>query len=219
MPSVAIVGSQWGDEGKGKITDFLAEDAEVVVRYQGGNNAGHTVIVGSDLFKLHLIPSGAIHPGTQCVLGNGVVIDPIVLLEELAGLRQRGVSDFTLHVSERAHVILPYHRVQDELEEAARGDGKIGTTGRGIGPAYVDKVARSGIRMIDFVDPARFRRAPRSYTAAEEPLAPRRVRASWFHCRGDIRCVRASCGGDPPHCHGYVCPRGRGDRGRKKRAL
>lgn len=158
MPSVAIVGSQWGDEGKGKITDFLAEDAEVVVRYQGGNNAGHTVIVGSDVFKLHLIPSGAIHPGTQCVLGNGVVIDPIVLVRELAELRERGVTEFTLHISDRAHLIMPYHRLQDELEEAARGGEKIGTTGRGIGPAYVDKVSRSGIRMIDFVDPTSFRR-------------------------------------------------------------
>lgn len=157
MPSVAIVGSQWGDEGKGKITDFLASDADVVVRYQGGNNAGHTVIVGSEVFKLHLIPSGAIHPGSQCVLGNGVVIDPLVLLEELDRLHQRGVTQFTLHVSERAHVILPYHKLQDVLEEEARGDGKIGTTGRGIGPAYVDKIARTGIRMIDFVDPDRFR--------------------------------------------------------------
>lgn len=157
MPNVAIVGSQWGDEGKGKITDFLAADADVVVRYQGGNNAGHTVIVGSEVFKLHLIPSGAIHPGSQCVLGNGVVIDPLVLLDELTRLHERGVTQFSLHVSERAHVILPYHRVQDELEEAARGDGKIGTTGRGIGPAYVDKVARCGIRMIDFIHPDRFR--------------------------------------------------------------
>jgi adenylosuccinate synthase len=158
MPSVAIVGSQWGDEGKGKITDFLAEEADVVVRYQGGNNAGHTVVVGSDVFKLHLIPSGAIHPGTQCVLGNGVVIDPLVLVDELARLRERGVTEFTLHISERAHVIMPYHRVQDELEEALRGGEKIGTTGRGIGPAYVDKVARNGIRMIDLIDPDRFRR-------------------------------------------------------------
>src|SRR5690606_35966349 len=158
MPSVAIVGSQWGDEGKGKITDFLAEEADVVVRYQGGNNAGHTVVAGSDVFKLHLIPSGAIHPGKQCVLGNGVVIDPLVLVDELDRLRVRGVSEFTLHISERAHVIMPYHRVQDELEEAARGGEKIGTTGRGIGPAYVDKVARNGIRMIDLIDPQRFRR-------------------------------------------------------------
>ena len=157
MPSVAIVGSQWGDEGKGKITDFLAEDADVVVRYQGGNNAGHTVVVGDEVFKLHLIPSGAIHSGKQCVLGNGVVVDPKVLVDELTQLHERGVTAFSLYVSERAHVILPYHRVQDELEEKARGDGMLGTTGRGIGPAYVDKVARCGIRMIDFVDPKRFR--------------------------------------------------------------
>jgi len=170
MPSVAIVGSQWGDEGKGKITDFLAEEADVVVRYQGGNNAGHTVVVGDQVFKLHLIPSGAIHPGKRCVLGNGVVVDPKVLVDELRQLWERGVTQFSLYVSERAHVILPYHRVQDELEEASRGDGKLATTGRGIGPAYVDKVARSGIRMIDFVDPQRFRQLLSAVVAQKNRL-------------------------------------------------
>lgn len=157
MSGVAVIGSQWGDEGKGKITDYLAEQADVVVRYQGGNNAGHTVIVGDEVFKLHLIPSGAIHPGTDCVIGNGVVVDPAALLEELDGLHERGVTEFSLHVSDRAHVILPYHKLLDELEEASRGNEKLGTTGRGIGPAYTDKVARFGIRMIDFIDPNRFR--------------------------------------------------------------
>jgi len=156
MPSVAVIGTQWGDEGKGKITDYLAERADLVVRYQGGNNAGHTVIVGDEVFKLHLIPSGAIHPATQCVIGNGVVVDPLVLVDEIDHLAERGIKDLPLHVSERAHVILRYHKLQDELEENERSE-KIGTTGRGIGPAYTDKVARSGIRMVDFVDPDRFR--------------------------------------------------------------
>jgi len=157
VPSVAVIGTQWGDEGKGKITDFLAEQADVVVRYQGGNNAGHTVIVGDEVFKLHLIPSGAIHPGTDCVIGNGVVVDPLVLVEEIDHLAERGITNVPLYVSERAHVILRYHKLQDELEENERGDERLGTTGRGIGPAYTDKVARSGIRIVDFVDPDRFR--------------------------------------------------------------
>ncbi len=157
MPSVAVVGSQWGDEGKGKITDYLAEAAQVVVRYQGGNNAGHTVIVGDEIFKLHLIPSGAIHPNTDCVIGNGVVVDPQVLVTEIDSLAERGITGLRLHVSDRAHVILSYHKIQDELEESQRGDEKIGTTGRGIGPAYADKISRYGIRMNDFIDPDRFR--------------------------------------------------------------
>lgn len=157
MPSVAVIGTQWGDEGKGKITDYLAERADLVVRYQGGNNAGHTVVVGDEEFKLHLVPSGAINPNTRCVIGNGVVVDPLVLVEEIDRLADRGINDVQLLVSERAHVILRYHKLQDELEEKERGDDKIGTTGRGIGPAYTDKVARAGIRMVDFVDPERFR--------------------------------------------------------------
>lgn len=173
MPSVAVVGSQWGDEGKGKITDYLAEAAEVVVRYQGGNNAGHTVIVGDQIFKLHLIPSGAIHPHTDCVIGNGVVVDPEVLLQEVDNLAERGVRDLQLHVSDRAHVILTYHKLQDELEEALRGDEKIGTTGRGIGPAYADKIARCGIRMVDFVDPARFRERLATVLPAKNRLLQR----------------------------------------------
>lgn len=152
MSSVIIVGAQWGDEGKGKITDLLARDADMVVRYQGGNNAGHTVVVGSDTFKLHLIPSGILYADKQCIIGNGVVIDPEVLLAELDSLRARGISVDNLRISERAHVIMPYHRVLDQLEEASR-EAKIGTTGRGIGPCYVDKVARTGIRIGELVEP------------------------------------------------------------------
>lgn len=158
MASLVVVGAQWGDEGKGKMTDYLAQSADWVVRYQGGNNAGHTVVVGGKTFKLHLLPSGVVHPNVTSVIGNGVVVDPLVLCDELARLAEMGIENPKLYISERAHVILPYHRLLDELEEKARGDGKIGTTGRGIGPAYVDKMARSGVRMIDFVDPDRFRR-------------------------------------------------------------
>lgn len=157
MPSVVVVGAQWGDEGKGKVTDYLAQAADWVVRYQGGNNAGHTLVVEGQTFKLHLLPSGVIQPGTSSVIGNGVVIDPLVLVRELKELRETGIPDPKLYISDRAHVILPYHRRLDELEEAERGSEKIGTTGRGIGPAYVDKVGRCGIRMVEFVQPERFR--------------------------------------------------------------
>lgn len=153
MPSVVVVGLQWGDEGKGKITDFLASQAELVARYQGGNNAGHTVVVGEDEFKLHLVPSGILYPGKLCVLGNGVVINPGVLLKELNGLKERGVDISGMRISDRAHVIMPYHPLLDQLDEASRTVGKIGTTGRGIGPAYVDKYARyDSIRMVDLMD-------------------------------------------------------------------
>ncbi len=151
MAAVIIVGAQWGDEGKGKITDLLAQDADLVVRYQGGNNAGHTVVVGEETFKLHLIPSGILYKGKTCLIGNGVVVDPAVLLAEIDGLEERGIDTSSLLISQNAHVIMPYHRLLDHLEEEQRGE-KIGTTGRGIGPCYVDKVARSGIRIADFVN-------------------------------------------------------------------
>jgi adenylosuccinate synthase len=154
MPSIVVVGLQWGDEGKGKITDYLASQAELVVRYQGGNNAGHTVVVGDQEFKLHLVPSGILYPGSLCVLGNGVVLNPGVLLKELSQLAERGIDISGLRISDRAHVILPYHPLLDGLDESSRTVGKIGTTGRGIGPAYVDKYARyDAIRMVDLVDP------------------------------------------------------------------
>lgn len=156
MAAVVLIGSQWGDEGKGKITDFLAEKANVVVRYQGGNNAGHTVVANGEEFKLHLIPSGILYADKTCVIGNGVVIDPQVLLEELAYLQQRGIKIGELVISSNAHIIMPYHRVLDGLEEEARGDHKIGTTKRGIGPAYMDKASRIGIRIIDLLDKDEF---------------------------------------------------------------
>lgn len=169
MSSVVIVGAQWGDEGKGKITDLLARDADLVVRYQGGNNAGHTVVVGSDTFKLHLIPSGILYADKQCIIGNGVVIDPEVLLTELDSLRSRGISVENLRISERAHVIMPYHRLLDRLEEESR-EAKIGTTGRGIGPCYVDKVARTGIRIGELVEPELLRRRLQEILPAKNRL-------------------------------------------------
>ncbi|MGQ9688703.1 MAG: adenylosuccinate synthase [Desulfobaccales bacterium] len=155
MPNVVVVGTQWGDEGKGKIVDLLTENARVVVRYQGGNNAGHTLVVGGEKFIFHLIPSGILHPGTVCCIGNGVVLDPEVFLGEIDRLRSRGVKvgPENLRVSERTQVIMPYHQRLDLAREKARGEGKIGTTGRGIGPCYEDKVARRGIRVADLVNP------------------------------------------------------------------
>jgi adenylosuccinate synthase len=152
MSSVVIVGSQWGDEGKGKITDLLTAKADMVVRYQGGNNAGHTVVVGEEPVKLHLIPSGILYDGCPCVIGNGVVIDPKALISEIDYLAEQGVSTDALRISEKAHVVMPYHIVLDKLLEERRGADNIGTTGKGIGPAYTDKIARSGIRILDILD-------------------------------------------------------------------
>ncbi len=156
MANIVIVGAQWGDEAKGKIIDYLASQSAMVVRYGGGNNAGHSVTVGTEEYKFHLIPAGILHPGILCVITDGVVIDPGVLVRELDGLQARGISLSNLKISTSTHIILPYHRLLDELQEESRGNEKIGTTGRGIGPAYMDKAARIGIRMGEFVDPARF---------------------------------------------------------------
>lgn len=156
MSAVVVIGTQWGDEGKGKIVDNLAEKADVVVRYQGGNNAGHTVVVNGNEFKLHLLPSGILYKGKTCVVGNGVVIDPAVMIKELKGMQEKGIDTSGLKVSNRAHVIMPYHRLLDEVEEDYRGEHKLGTTKRGIGPCYMDKNARSGIRMVDLLDEADF---------------------------------------------------------------
>ena len=152
MPSVVVVGTQWGDEGKGKITDFLSSNAEVIARYQGGDNAGHTIVIDGKKFKLHLIPSGIFFPEKISVIGNGVVVNPKSLIEEIAYLAENGVSAESLRISDRAHVILPYHKKLDFLQEEAKGDKKIGTTIKGIGPAYMDKAARVGIRVADLLD-------------------------------------------------------------------
>lgn len=153
MPATVVVGTQWGDEGKGKVTDLLASQADMVVRYMGGSNAGHTVIVDGQVFKLHLIPSGILSAGTICLVGNGVVLDPAGLLAEADELARRGVSLDGLRISDRAQVVMPWHTLLDELEERERRpEDKIGTTGRGIGPCYVDKAARTGVRVGDLVN-------------------------------------------------------------------
>src|SRR5258708_1930405 len=157
MANTILVGAQWGDEGKGKIIDVLTNDADVVVRTQGGNNGGHTVFIGKQKYVLHLIPSGILRKGKTCVIGNGVVIDPVSLVAEIDGLQRMKVKvDGNLFISETAHLVLPYHRELDEHREILKGKNKIGTTKRGIGPAYGDKAARVGLRVIDLVNPARF---------------------------------------------------------------
>ena len=152
MPAYAVIGGQWGDEGKGKVIDYLAGQSDCVVRYAGGNNAGHTVVNERGEFQLHLVPSGICWPGVTGIIGNGVVVNPEVLLGEISGLEKQGIDTSLLFVSDRAHVIMPYHILLDELQEQARGRDAIGTTGQGIGPAYVDKASRDGIRVGDLLD-------------------------------------------------------------------
>lgn len=159
MANVAIIGAQWGDEGKGKVVDIFTHEADIVVRFQGGNNAGHTLVVNGKKTILHLVPSGALHLNKLCVIGNGVVVDPEILIEEIHALKAQGhlAADDQLRISEQAHVIMPYHKAIDLARERLRGKGKIGTTGRGIGPAYEDKVARVGIRFVDILEEDTFR--------------------------------------------------------------
>jgi adenylosuccinate synthase len=166
VPGIVIVGAQWGDEGKGKITDLLAERADAVVRFQGGNNAGHTIVRDGETFKFHLIPSGILYPGKLCVIGNGVVVDPKVLCEEIEGLRASSMDISGLRLSANAHLIMPYHRLLDEAREARLGKLEIGTTRRGIGPCYEDKAARLGIRVQDMLDGKILKK---KITAALEP--------------------------------------------------
>ena len=173
MPGRVVVGTQWGDEGKGKVVDVLSEHADTIVRFQGGNNAGHTVIVNGEKFILHLLPSGVLHQEAKCVIGPGVVVDPFVLLEEIRMLEERGLSCDHIKISDRAHIIMPYHIYQDELQEQHSGSKKIGTTKRGIGPCYADKYARHGIRMCDLKDFTVFEEKARRFLADKNLLFTR----------------------------------------------
>src|SRR6184192_1807567 len=166
MPGIVLVGAQWGDEGKGKVTDLLAQRADAVVRFQGGNNAGHTIVRKGQTWKLHLIPSGILHKRKLCVIGNGVVIDPKVLTDELEELSRRSIETSSLRISANAHLIMPYHLLLDHAGEAKLGKLEIGTTKRGIGPCYADKAARLGIRVQDLLDPKILRK---KIMAALEP--------------------------------------------------
>jgi adenylosuccinate synthase len=159
MANVAIIGAQWGDEGKGKVVDLFTREADIIVRFQGGNNAGHTLVVDGKKTVLHLVPSGALHADKLCVIGNGVVVDPEILIKEIEALKAQGhlANDEQLRISEQAHTIMPYHKLIDQARERLRGEGMIGTTGRGIGPAYEDKVARVGIRFVDLLEEDTFR--------------------------------------------------------------
>jgi adenylosuccinate synthase len=197
MATTILVGAQWGDEGKGKIIDVLTEQADIVVRYQGGNNAGHTVEVGDQKYVLHLVPSGILHPGKISVIGNGVVVDPVALLGEIEHLRERGVTiGGNLFVSETAHLVFPYHRLLDELREEQKGKRKIGTTKRGIGPAYADKVARTGLRLVDLLSAERFsdklRRKVRENNEifkafGAKPLSFARINRDYLACGRKLR--------------------------------
>ncbi len=172
MPAIAVIGAQWGDEAKGRVIDLIADRAALVVRCQGGPNAGHTVVTEAGTFRLHLVPSGALRPGVRSVIGHGVVVDPLGLLDEIDTLKAAGVDPAALLLSERAHLIMPYHRQIDKLEECARGEAQIGTTGRGIGPTYADKAARSGLRVCDVLD-----RSGREALLAAAQRAARTLRA------------------------------------------
>ncbi len=170
MASNVIIGAQWGDEGKAKIIDILSEEAEVVIRAQGGNNAGHTVAVDGKVYKFHLIPSGILYPGTICIVGNGVVIDPEGILEEIDHLTEEGISVDNLRISQRAHVVMPYHKVLDGIKEDARGNDDIGTTKKGIGPCYMDKAERSGIRICDLYEEELFEKKVRENVAIKNKM-------------------------------------------------
>ena len=192
MPGICVVGAQWGDEAKARVVDVEAERAEVVVRSQGGANAGHTVVVGEEKFILHLLPCGVLHPGKMNVMGNGMVIDPAYLMEEMAGLVKRGVKlEGNLLISDRAHVVMPYHKVMDQLAEKRASGAKIGTTGRGIGPCYADKMARVGFRVADLYDEEVFRARLRRVLVEKNLLLtqlygaePMREETIWEEYRG-----------------------------------
>ncbi|MEA3189633.1 MAG: adenylosuccinate synthase [Thermoplasmata archaeon] len=190
MAVTAVIGTQWGDEGKGKVVDYLADRVDWVVRFQGGNNAGHTIVVGGQTYKLHLLPSGVVS-GKKSVIGNGCVVDPFVLLSEVEGLRARGL-DPHLYLSDRAHLILPYHKAQDNAEEAAKAGRKVGTTGRGIGPCYADKVSRAGIQAGDLLRPARLEEKVNAAVVAKNALLKHLGSSEQFDARQILGALQAA---------------------------
>jgi adenylosuccinate synthase len=182
MATLVVVGTQWGDEGKGKIVDILAREADIIARYQGGSNAGHTVVTPKGTFVFHLIPSGILYPGKLCVIGNGVVVDPAALIEEMDRLQARGFKiGKNLAISQRAHLILPYHKVIEKAAEQSKGSRRIGTTGRGIGPSYADKMARIGIRLGDLLNPGLFRSKLEENLGEINPFLERLYQVQGFH--------------------------------------
>ena len=201
MSAVVVMGSQWGDEGKGKIVDYLAQQADTVVRYQGGSNAGHTVTVNGEEYKLRLLPSGILYKGTLCVIGNGVVVDPQVMLEEMDAMEKRGIDVSGIRLSNRAHVVLPYHSLMDGLNEELRGKGKIGTTKRGIGPCYMDKDHRIGIRVCDLMDKEEFAKR------LKENLALKNIELErmYNHAPLDYEEILAEYEGYAERLRPYVC--------------
>ena len=194
MGNLVVIGAQWGDEGKGKIVDILARDVDAVVRYQGGSNAGHTVINERGTFVFHLIPSGILYRGTLCVIGNGVVVDPGSLIEELDHLQTQGVKiGKNFVVSQRAHLILPYHKAIDKASEQSKGSRRIGTTGRGIGPSYADKMSRIGIRMGDLLNPTAFRTKAGRERGRDQLVSRATLQAGTFRCRQSVSAVYGLC--------------------------
>ena len=201
MSTVVISGSQWGDEGKGKIVDYLASRADVVVRFQGGSNAGHTVSVNGEEYKLRLLPSGILCPKTLCVIGNGVVLDPQVVLEEIDAMNARGIDTGSIRISNRAHVVMPYHKLIDELGEQSRGANKIGTTKRGIGPCYIDKDDRIGIRVCDLIDREEFEAKLRSILPTKNLILER----IYNHAPLDLDAILAEYNAYADRLKPYVC--------------
>ena len=197
MPGTVIVGTQWGDEGKGKLTDLLTKQMQVVVRYQGGHNAGHTIVVEGESFALQLVPSGILYPWVTPVIGNGVVVDPAVLVEEVDGLEARGVDCSRLKVSGNAHLIMPYHAELDRLTERKLGKNSLGTTKRGIGPAYADKAARVGLRVQDLLDPKIFREK------LEIVLKEKNLILTRVYGRLPLAAVRLEDRLEAPHVHAF----------------
>ena len=201
MSSVVVTGTQWGDEGKGKIVDYLAQQADVVVRFQGGSNAGHTVVAGGEEYKLRLMPSGILYKGSLCVVGNGVAFDPMIMLEEMDALAARGIDLSGIRISNRAHVVLPYHRLMDGIGDEARGKGKIGTTKRGIGPCYIDRDNRIGIRVCDLMDEETFSARLKENMA----LKNKELKLLYDHEPLDYDAVREEYLGYAERLRPYVC--------------